>query len=471
MSAKLNKKSVFTAVLLLIVVCFVSFGCSYFPDYPKTKTSFSMAIEDNLNISGRTVELLANPDRGYRGEMYITLGREDITYPDTQGNPYDQIPKELSYDNANVKVIQTYVYLVEYCETDLPDTALEQMKNFFIAIRDTGTKILLRFAYEYSDNDDRGPKTKQIVRHCEQLGEWFRTNEKLTYDVVYSVQMGMIGYWGEGHHNKYRHNTKTILTAVANMVPEKINIMVRYPMFFKGASPALQKRLTIHDDFLVGIDHSWGLTVPFDDKDYPKILNMASHQITDGEMPWGRDVTVADIDPILFLKQVVGYGLTTLSIAHNYMEETNHAHFELFKWRFHYLTEAVLIENGFPYNPKMLTNGKITLFEYLNYHLGYQIALSNYSNDNGKVSFVVNNYGFAAPLGYNMELWADGVLLNSISAADMQLYRFEQYKYTFSLPDANKNATLSVRFVSTRDGKTFNLANKLPNQNGYFKIN
>lgn len=465
----MKKLAVLGILVVVVMGIFALGGCSNIAIYEPTKTSFDIAVDDNLNLSGKDYNLLSNPDRGFRGEMYITLGRGGEAYPESKSDPYEQINKELSYEGTSTQIIQTYVYLIEFYNSDLPDSALEEMTKFFMAIKATGAKMLLRFAYEYTDTSDIGPTTKQIVRHCQQLKVWFEKNETLAYQSIYAVQFGLIGLWGEGHGSVFKHSETKLLNAFNDMVPSKLPVMVRYPRFVKKAPKEMEHRLSIHDDFLVGVDHPWGITVPFDDPDYPKLLNLARHQITDGEMPWGRDKTVDTIDNVLFLRQVVSYGLTSLSIMHNYMEEPeNYKNFELWQSKNVFLTESELIEYKIPYNPKMLDGGKISVFDYLNYHLGYQIGLSNFSLQNGKLQFLVNNFGIACPKGYVMQVVVDGIVVDSISANDMQLYQFGQYEYSLENSGANSNSKIGIKFFSERDGRTFKLAN---NVNYYSGIN
>lgn len=468
----MKKYTIFAVILVVIMVFGAALtGCSAFSEFSSIRQDFEYKIDDNLSISSvNDVNLLENPDRGFRGEVYINLGKNEA-YPNSGENPFDKLDKELNYENVNVQIVQAYVYLIDFYNRDLTQEALAELTKYFEAIKSRGIKILLRFAYEYTSESDIGPTTKQIVRHTEQLKEWFKQKEKLAYDVIYAAQFGLIGLWGEGHNSAHKHNVSKLLKAFEQMIPANIPVMVRTPEFYKFASKSLKERLSIHDDFLVGIFHPWGIDIKFEDKEHEQLNNMNKHRIVDGEMPWGRDETVKDIDAILFLKQVVGYGLTTLSIAHNYTEETEHSEFELFKYKSVILSEKELKDNHFPYNPNMLKNGQISVFDYINYHLGYQIALSNCDVDDGKISFLVNNFGLACPIGYVMEVYVGDEKVAEIKAEDMQLYQFGQYKFSFSSGKINREQSIGVKFVSKRDGKTFKLANNIAYESGINYIN
>ena len=116
--------------------------------------------------------------------------------------------------------MQVYVYLTEYSNTDLPASALSELKAYFEEISRRGVKMLLRFAYEYTSEQKSGPRTRDIVRHCKQLKTFFEENAELIDNTVYAMQLGMIGLWGEGHGNVHYLNKRKVIAAVADMVPD-----------------------------------------------------------------------------------------------------------------------------------------------------------------------------------------------------------------------------------------------------------
>ncbi|MEG2085060.1 MAG: DUF4874 domain-containing protein, partial [Clostridia bacterium] len=448
MNNKKNKLIKFIATMLLLAIALVCFcGCSKFTfeQYGKIDTEFAKSIDNNLAILGCDESLLKNPNRGFRGEMYITLG-SNVAYPSSKDDPYKQILEETNYKDLSVNVVQTYVYLLEFYDKDLTEEALVQMKLFFEKVEESGVKMLLRFAYEHNADMKKGPTTSQILKHCAQLKKWFSENEKLAYNTIYSMQLGMIGLWGEGHSSVNNHDVGKIATAVSEMTPKNINIMIRTPEMYNQIPKSIRYRFTIHDDFLVGEYHPWGISIKPTNPQYQQVLNVTKHHLTDGEMPWGRDKTVDHINPILFLKQVVGYGLTTLSAKHNYMEGENYLEYELYKWKNQFITKQQLEENHFPYNPFMLKEDKITIFDYLNYHLGYQIALSNLEISQNHIAFQLNNFGFACPIGYNMLVYVDGKVVYEKLVEDMQLYQFGQFQVQIPNIILDKNSTIGVQF-------------------------
>ncbi len=117
-------------------------------------------------------------------------------------------------------------------------------------------------------------------------------------------------------------------------------------------------------------------------------------------MPWGRDTTVSVINHMEFLRQCRDYGLSTLSLEHNYKEENNNYH--LMKWKDVYITEAELKRNRLPYFPLSLKENKISVFDYLNAHLGFVPCLGNLKINGNTAEFDLYNFGMGAPMDYRM---------------------------------------------------------------------
>lgn len=195
----------------------------------------------------------------------------------------------------------------------------------------------------------------------------------------------------------------------------------------------------------------------FDDPAYPKLLNKSKHALTDGEMPWG-DAGIEGIDMLGVLKQCAGYGLTSLSIEHNYIEDGNA--YYLKQWQSEYITETELKANALPYNPALLTEKGISVFDYLKHHLGYQLAVSNLKFSDGKVSLMITNYGMAAAHGFRIELLCGGAVAELSGDCDLSdLNQFGQRM--FSAPYSGGD--VGIRITSVRDERvSVRLYNEVP---------
>lgn len=425
--------------------------------YPDTPTAFAASADGSVPLYFGE-DLLKNPDRGFRGELYLTLGRVRA-YPPTEENPYERLERETKlYGGDGALVYQLYVYLCDYYKRPLDETAFSQLQAYLEEIKKRGLRVLLRFAYEY-DSFKKGPTDKQIGKHTVQLAAWMREHKDLVDSTVYAMQFGTIGLWGEGHGSCHKHNIPAVLQMVFDMIPEDMTLMVRTPNLMQGVSEKNEAKVSFHDDFLVGIEHIWGM-IPFDHPAYIPMLRKCKFSITDGEMPWGRDTTVPVIDPILLIKQCVGYGLRTLSAEHNYKEEGKLYHLEA--WKNVFLTEGELLDNRFPYLPAALTNGRISVFDYLKYHVGYLLAASNLKTADGFAEFDVFNFGFSAPIDFKMEILSgEEALPQDFDMTELRQFSVKHFKVPYT------GGSLAVRFTHIRDNTLhIKLANDVPYADG-----
>lgn len=429
-------------------------------EYPETPTQYSVEPDGSIPMYFGE-ELLKNPDRGFRGELYITLGDNLRAYPQNNENPYERLEREMeAYKDDGVSIYQLYVYLFDFYNREIPRYALDQLTAYLEQLKKYGLRVLMRFAYEYDDSIRKGPKTKQIVEHTKQLKKWFDENEQLVNDTVYCMQLGLIGLWGEGHTSRYRHDEKTVVQAAFDMIPDGMTMMVRNPTLMSAVSDENESKISLHDDFLVGIEHVWGM-IPFDHPDNDTLLRKCKFSITDGEMPWGRDNTVKVIDPVLLVRQCVSYALRTLSAEHNYKEENNLYHLE--RWKDVYLTEEQLAENHFPFFPASLEDGKISVYNYLKYHVGYILCASNLKNDGKAVEFDIINYGMSAPIDFEIDI-KSGDKITTLNADMTSLRQFSSLHVSTESVDA----PLAVRIRHVRAPHlTVKLANNVEYADGW----
>ena len=464
-----NKTKILTCIVSIFLMSIMFVGCAgeityNLVKYTNAKDMFENEINDNMDLLSNKEISDSNVDRGFRGETYLTLG-SNVAYPSSTENAYTKLDKEIKlYSDDGVKIMQLYVYLIEFYNKDLTTESLSQLTKYFEYLKTKEIRILLRFAYEYNADDNVGPKTKQILKHTEQLGEWFKVNKELVDDVVYSTQIGIIGLWGEGHGGKYNHNLTTIITAVEKMVPDNLSIMLRTPEQLSEVPSGIENRFGLHEDFLVGQNHEWGM-IDQNHVQYNDILAKCQRSLCDGEMPWGKDTTVPKIDHLLLIKQVANFGLNTMSITHNYKE--NGGSYHLDKWKNIFVTKSELIANKLPYNIGSLKDDKISVYNYLAWHLGYNIGVSNLSETKDGISILLSNFGMAAPYGYNMDVIVNGELQCSINDLN-SLIQFEQ---KFVNIQCKKGDKIGIRISNKNSKKTIRLSNGLEYLNGINYIN
>lgn len=415
----------------IAVICFIAvfFSCLQFqPAEIRKHFQFVSCIQsettgpqstspefiNNLNAVGNRDFLLNNPDRGFRGEIYITLGNLKA-YPGGESEAFSSLNHEIEkFKEDRIKLFQCYVYLSEFWNHNISDEAFKQLKEYLTILEQAEMRILLRFAYDYNPSVKSGTSTNQLMKHLGQISQFIEEEEELFNHTVYAVQLGMIGLWGEGHGESRPINLSKVIPKFFQIIPQDIFIQVRLPRFLQYVPREQLNRVSLHDDFIVGVSHPWGM-IPFDHPQYKDMLNQNYFAPADGEMPWGRDKTIDLIDPLKVLKQINNYQLTSLSLAHNYIEQDGGIHpYVLEKAKSIFLNRIDLNKLQLPFNPIFLENDKISMFEYLQYHLGYQLAAGNFkyviSGGKGQASLVLFNFGLAAPHEFEIQIKVNDVL-------------------------------------------------------------
>lgn len=431
--------------LLVVTGALLIPGCTRIKiaEYPAANTSFMYEKDDSVPFTD-IASAPTNPDRGMRGEAYITLGSGEA-YPGSGEDAYSFLDECLDrYSADGIKLMQIYVYLKEYCNDPLPETALRQLKEYLEYLNGRGVKALLRFAYESSESDEKGPRTRNILEHLETLKSFFDENAALIDKSVYAFQLGLIGLWGEGHGSVHNLNKRKIVKAAFETFPSDMFVMVRTPELLSLVPDEYERRAGLHDDYMIGYSHEWGM-MDYSDENYSKLLNKCKYALTDGELPWG-DQSPDGMNTDGIIAQAVGYGLSSLSIEHNYIEDGNE--YLIKQWQSVYIDETYLKDKGYPYNPALLTDGKISVFDYLKHHLGYQISVSNYSEQNGKAKFLITNYGFAAPHGYALNVYVNGEKVYSAALDDLNIFSERYFEYTFG------GGETEVEIINLRSGET-----------------
>lgn len=395
--------------IILVVVLLFS-GCA--SSAIKTpKLEMKTALDDSIPTmtAEYTNELHNNIDRGFRMEMYYTLG-SGCSWPGNSDDGFAVMEEILArFKEENPHEIQTYIYLTEYINRDLDEKAFEQLEKFFLNLREKNLYSILRFSYE-TGGENEAPSQEQMLRHIEQLKNWIAENETLIKDTVTMFQMGFVGAWGEWGGSAVEYDRKVIANAIVDMIPKTMYINGRYTTVVKLIEGENAERVGYHNDFMIGRPHPWNTAY---DKNYvPDYLTFAKkspYRMNDGEMPW---VSVTGepneyVDGKHFLQQCFEHHLATLSIEHNYKEiqkeAKNPSDYNIARWKTEELTESDAKELGIPYYPTWFQNedgtpAKRTIYDYLQDFLGYHLLASNLKTEAQKVSFTLTNVGFGAPL-------------------------------------------------------------------------
>ncbi len=135
-----------------------------------------------------TEELIANPERGlYVQKYYESNDLTSVADANAIANTREQMQISL--------YLHSY-YMTDYIESDIAQEFLERLDQNMEAIRAGGAKAILRFSYKHNESIDAQPwdaTPEWALRHIEQLEPYLKKHA----DVIYCVQAGFIGVWGE----------------------------------------------------------------------------------------------------------------------------------------------------------------------------------------------------------------------------------------------------------------------------------
>lgn len=450
------------------------------------------SIENNVKPMCRDDcnALLTNPDRGLRMETYITLGKKLRAYPVENEDPFKRAKDMLTkYKEDSPTLCQLYVYLSDYVRTELDELAFEQLKKMLEWFKGNGIRLLLRFAYSIEGVPDA--RYKYVKRHLEQINKFFIDNSELINNTLYCLQTGIIGYWGEGHSNKKLKNRykKKVINNVCSLAPKGIYTQVRTYDMLKHVSAENKAKTGIHDDYIIGdMAHQWSFIPNTKEKEFSATVQHTRLTVNDGEMPWGWATlddkpgapSLAGLDGISVLKQLQAYSMTSFSLEHNYREDG--CNYSMTKWKTQCLSYDEVERLGITVNPCLFKDRdgndvKLSIYDIIRYHLGYQLVISDFCENNGKVTFRLTNYGFAPPLNFNYlavvakNIATDEIVEKEITDYDRAMHQpGTSIMYKATIPDGYMSLGIKADTLKNR-GINPKFANSTPFVDGvqYFK--
>ncbi len=343
----------------------------------------SLDAMESIIFTEDTATMLANPERGWF-RAYATDDLWDIESIRAQG-----ITNVLL--EADISAFKT---------TPISDAKLQEIRSAFSAARKYGVSVIFRAAYDFVGASQPEPRSLSIITgHIAQLKPIFYEFE----DILYCVQAGFLGPWGEWHTSYYGNGDvpslearTTVLTALMDAVPKSRQIQIRQPNFIRDMFPnqtmtpsiAFNQsnfaRAGFHNDALLSNKDEDGTYV---DPTYTRQdeLNWANNH--DKYVPFVAESNM----------------LTTYSDPINAVYELNMLHAQILNSEYH---------------PKVLLKWKSTTYEsantfdYISKYLGYRFVLSKASVNTNAVQ--------GGALHLTMDLANTG-FANLINARDFQI--------------------------------------------------
>lgn len=202
-------------VILLMVAMALS-GCRSVSVNPVSNTTYRPS---DANFS--------NPERGYKSLTYFQHAPFN--------NPINVATYRHLRQNNNVTLHQHVYYLSDFMESDISQEYLSALDANMQALRETGCKCILRFAYKYEYTEQSAPydpTPEWVNRHIEQLTPYLVKNG----DVIFCLEAGFIGVWGEwAFTSGYTQMADrwTTLDCLLSALPVSRQICLRTPAFKK----------------------------------------------------------------------------------------------------------------------------------------------------------------------------------------------------------------------------------------------
>lgn len=176
-----------------------------------------------------SMEPITNPERGYYRSQDFRTSTSALS---------------VSTVKAQRKEGRTLMYLGFYL-TDFMDgdgviseEFMKKIQDSMDALREGGSKCILRFAYQSSESSTPWDATEEIVlRHVAQLKPLLQKNE----DVIFVLQAGFVGVWGEWYYTtNFIKDPRTdedylprrhLVDALLEALPASRQIQLRTPQF------------------------------------------------------------------------------------------------------------------------------------------------------------------------------------------------------------------------------------------------
>ena len=188
------------------------------------------AYATNVTYTADNTSIFPNPERGFTeelgGETMLTNSNNHVIQPEADWY------FESSGDRASQSLVVVIYYLGNYRSKDLSSQILQGFDEDMQILRNKGFKCVLRFAYDWNSNNDA--TLAWTKRHIEQLKPHLAANA----DVIYVLQTGFVGQWGEWYYSSHHgnetqdltSNRREILEAMIDACPSDRFLLVRYPM-------------------------------------------------------------------------------------------------------------------------------------------------------------------------------------------------------------------------------------------------
>ena len=354
---------------------------------------------------------LANPERGFRFE--IRVGIEGSAQTESQWPFAD-------YRSEGITVSQAYCYLSDYWDRPVSQGKLDALQSSFDRARRDGVKFLLRFAYAGGGNPEAAPSLGRILSHMEQLTPLVRQNA----DVIYALQVGWIGLWGEFHDDPSGLDrdpaaVAAVLGATLDMLPPSRMTMMRCMRYrdlaMRGAGDSISLdmgRVGFFNDGTLANASDGGTFIAKGGNprlaedgsgEFDAVSALGPGMPVDGELFWSPHTDTLRANAASTLARFIKHHYSTFSIVHSNSAFNGQQTGAIDAWKRTAFSPRMLDSLGLPCDTHYFESHPAPSgYEYIRDHLGYRIELTGASiarrGRSLKGSIRLRNTGCASPV-------------------------------------------------------------------------
>ena len=187
-----------------------------------------------VNYTADNTTIFPNPERGFTeelgGETMLSDANNHVIQPEADW--YFDMTDPDNADRKTQSLLLAIYYLGNYRSKDLSNAILTGFNEDMQILRNKGFKCVLRFAYDWNSGNDAD--LTWVKRHIQQLKPYLAANA----DVIYVLQTGFVGQWGEWYYSSHFGNEtqeltperSQILAAMIDACPQDRFLLVRYPL-------------------------------------------------------------------------------------------------------------------------------------------------------------------------------------------------------------------------------------------------
>lgn len=188
------------------------------------------AAAARVTYTADNTTIFRNPERGFTNETSrkVTTSKPNVL----KGYMSTSTLNSGEYTKMSMLVVLYNFYYFK--DKYLPEEVLAGFDEDMQFLRENGWKCVLRFAYTEDEDDIVDATPDWVERHLTQLKPHLAKNA----DVIYVLEAGFVGVWGEWYYTKnygnesqrMNANRRRVIDALFASTPEDMFVLVRYPL-------------------------------------------------------------------------------------------------------------------------------------------------------------------------------------------------------------------------------------------------